>query len=54
MALCFELYTSIIIPSINFGDRSFLKKYHELVHLNNENGYNHLVYGLDDGFYTPF
>ena len=39
---------------MNFGDRSFLKKYHELVHLNKKNGYNHLVYGLDDGFYTPF
>ena len=38
----------------NFGDGSFLKKYHELVHLNKENGYNHLVHGLDDGFYTPF
>ena len=39
---------------MNFGDGSFLKKYHELVHLNKENGFSHLVYALDNGFYTPF
>ena len=39
---------------MNFGDGSLLKKCHELVHLNKENGYNHLVYALDNGFYTPF
>ena len=39
---------------MNFGDGSFLKKCHELVHLNKENDYNHLVYALDNGFYTPF
>ena len=39
---------------MNFGGGLFLETYHELVHLNKENGYNHLVYALDDGFYTLF
>ena len=39
---------------MNFGGGSFLKTYHEFVHMNKEYGYNHLVYAPDNGFYVLF